>query len=101
MNAADHVSQRLFETFRQIVPPPAEWKNKFKKAKVRPEDFSASIGKFNELAKELRKEYRLGIISRARVVLALQREMNAAGYPADMSRQVLFSLIVSAFVGKV
>lgn len=101
MNAVDHVSQRLFEAFRLIVPPPAEQKGRNKKSKSHPEDVTAALRRFNEQAKELRKEYRLGIISRARVVLALQREMSAAGYPVDMSRQVLFSLIVSAFVGKV
>ncbi|HLA34503.1 MAG TPA: hypothetical protein VJ001_06505 [Rhodocyclaceae bacterium] len=100
MSTVNLVAQRLFEVFRQIVPPPAEWKSTHKKGKARAEDLAPSLARFHKQAKELRKKHRLGVISRARVVFALQREMNAAGYPAEMSRQVLFSLIVSAFVGK-
>lgn len=101
MSAVNHVSQRLFEVVRQNIPPPVEWKGRAKNGKVRPEDFSAPLGRFHEQAKALRKQHRLGIVARARVVFALQREMSAAGYPPDLSRQILFSLIVSAFVGKV
>jgi len=101
MSAVNHVSQHLFEVIRQIIPPPVEWKGRAKKSKARPEDFAAPLGRFHEKAKALRKEHRLGVVARARVVFALQREMSAAGYPADLSRQILFSLIVSAFVGKV
>ena len=99
MSDVDDVSRQLFELFRKIVPPPVEWATTHKK-QPRPEDFVAAFERFNDQARVLRKKHRLGVLSRARVVLALQREMGAAGYPANLSRQVLFSLIVSAFIGK-
>lgn len=101
MSVVNLVSQHLLEVLRQIVPPPDELRGRHRRNKARPEDLSASLGRFYAQAKEMRIEHRLGIISRARVVLTLQREMSAAGYPANLTRQVLFSLIISAFVGKV
>lgn len=101
MNAVGLVAQRLFEVFRRTVPTPAERLARQGRRARSTEDFSPSLGRFYEQAKELRKEYRLGILARARVAYTLQRDMIAAGYPAGMTRQVLFSMIVLAFVGKV
>jgi len=99
MSDVKSVSDLLFDEFRKIVPPPVG-PGSVKARKFRPQDVAAALGRFNDQARQLRKQYRLGVVARARVVLALQREMSAAGYATDLTRQVLFSLIVSAFIGK-
>ena len=101
MSDVKRISQILMEAFRQIIPPPAELKATYKRSIARPEGVSVALEQFNRQAADLRRQHRLGVVSRARIVIALQREMNAAGYPPDLSRQVLFSLVVSAFIGKV
>ena len=96
----DHqISDRLFAVFKEMVPPPSQWKANSRKPKT--EEIVSSLGRLYEEAKSLRRLHRPGVIARARIVLRLQQELSAAGYPVDMSRQVLFSLTLSAFVGKV
>ena len=99
MSVVHQISDRLFSVFKDIVPPPSQWKARSKKPRT--EDILASLGRLHEEAKSLRRQHRPGVITRARIVLRLQQELSTAGYPADMSRQVLFSLTLSAFVGKV
>lgn len=99
MSVVAEISQQLFEAFRGCVPPPEQWQAPSKKHKA--EEIARSLDKLYDKARELRRQHRPGVLARARIVLALQRQMLAAGYPGDMSREVLFSLILSAFVGKV
>ncbi len=99
MSLLEQVTQHLFEVYQEIVPLPSKQKRGAKKA--RPEDFEKALGRFYEEARQQRRTYGLGIVTRARIVLRLQRELNNAGYSSDMTRQVLFSLILSAFVGRV
>ena len=47
-----------------------------------------------------REKHRLGVIARARVAFGLQQRLLAAGYPPALVKQVLFAMLVSAFVGK-
>jgi hypothetical protein len=102
MNTIDLVSQQLFDLFREIVPPPAEWARARKgKKTLRAEDFVEPLKRFHDRARALRAEHRLGVLGRARVVLNLQHRLSVVGYPNDMTRQVLFSLVLAAFVGKV
>lgn len=101
MNVIQQISDRLFSVFTEILPPPSQWKGKARARQPRTEDILSSLNRLHEEAKALRRQHKPGIISRARIVYRLQQLMAAAGYPADMSRQVLFSLTLSAFVGKV
>lgn len=57
------------------------------------------LKKFYEAARAEREQHRLGIIGRARVAFALQQRLLAAGYPPVLVKQVLFAMLVSAFVG--
>lgn len=97
MSIVDEISQQLFSIFRESVPLPSAAQSR----KIKHEEIMLSLGKFNDEARALRRTHRLGVLARARIILSLQRQFVAAGYPADMSRDVLFSLILSAFVGKV
>lgn len=97
MSIVDEISQQLFSVFRESVPPPSA----AKPGKIKHGDIVLSLNRFYEEARQLRRKHRPGVLARARVILSLQRQFIAAGYPADMAREVLFSLILSAFVGKV
>ena len=59
----------------------------------------SGLKKFYEAARVERERHRLGIIVRARVAFALQQRLLTAGYPPAMVKQVLFAMLVSAFVG--
>ncbi len=99
MSLTEQITQDLFDVFQEIVPAPTKWKPSTKK--IRPTDIEESLSCFYEKARQLRRAHSLGIVTRARIVLRLQHAFNSAGYPSDMTRQVLFSLILSAFVGRV
>jgi hypothetical protein len=57
------------------------------------------LEKFYAAARMEREKYRLSIVARARVAFQLQQRLLAAGYPAPLLKQVLFAMLVSAFVG--
>lgn len=99
MSALEEFSQQLFAVFADCLPPPAE-SNK-RSVRYEADAVARLLGRFHDKARELRRTHRPGVLARARIVLALQQRLLAAGYPSDMVRQVLFSLILSAFVGKV
>ncbi len=96
------VCQRLADVFRQAVPlqpPPGKGKKRPTEKEV--EAVTASgLEKFYATAREERERRRLGILGRARVALCLQQRLLEAGYPAPLVKQVLFAMLVSAFVGR-
>ncbi len=98
MNIVEEISGQLFAVFCSCVPAPEQSKNPIRRLK--PEQVGSALDKLYGKAKELRRTHRLGVLARARIVLALQRRFHAAGYPPEMTREVLFSLIMAAFVGK-
>ena len=59
----------------------------------------SGLKKFYEAARAEREQHRLGVIARARVAFILQQRLLAAGYPAPLVKQVLFAMLLSAFVG--
>lgn len=95
------ICERLEDAFRKAVPlhperfqgrkPPSE-----KEIEVATE---AGLKAFYEVARSERERYRLGVIGRARVAFHLQRRLLAAGYTSPLVKQVLFAMLVSAFVG--
>lgn len=60
----------------------------------------AGLAQFYEAARVERERYRLGVIGRARVAFDLQRRLLAAGYAPSLVRQVVFAMLVAAFVGR-
>jgi hypothetical protein len=62
-------------------------------------DWAVALEKFNGEARSIRVRYRLGMIGRALVAYRLQRRLIANGHPPDVVRQLLFSMILNAFVG--
>jgi hypothetical protein len=57
------------------------------------------LNKFYAEARLQRKKMRPGLFRRARVAFYLQQRLLAAGYPPDLVRQVLFAMLLAAFVG--
>lgn len=96
------VTEELADTFRRLVPlrpertksgkPPSE--AELAKTSAR------ALAEFYQVAREQREKNGLGIIARARVAFGLQQHLQAAGYPPKLVKQVLFSLLTSAFVGR-
>ena len=92
---------RLLVEFRTAVPLSPQ----MPKGRKRPSEIEitltteSGLTKFYEAARAERERYRLGIIGRARVAFALQQRLLAAGYAPVLVKQVLFAMLVSAFVG--
>lgn len=92
---------RLLDAFTNAVPLHPEGA----KGRKRPSEKEIALAtesgltKFFEAARAEREQHRLGVIGRARVAFALQQRLLAAGYPAPLVKQVLFAMLVSAFVG--
>ncbi len=86
-------TQALENAFLAAVPKPK--KNKTPNQ----EDWVQALEKFNENARKVRVQYRLGLIGRAVVAYRLQPRLLAAGCSPDVVRQILFSMVLHAFVG--
>lgn len=84
----------LEEAFQKVLPHNP-------KKMPREADWAAAIKQFHGAAREIRQRHRLGPLARARVAYRLQHRLIAAGYPADAVRQLVFSLVLNVFVGKV
>lgn len=94
-------TERLAETFERLVPLRPE---RPRGAKPPSADELARIGakalaEFYDAARIERERNHLGILGRARVAFGLQQRLQAAGYPPQLVKQVLFSLLTAAFVG--
>jgi hypothetical protein len=84
------------------VPLPEEFAKGRKKSSEKEvqQQIDAGLARFYEAARAERERSRLGLIGRARVSFALQQRLLGAGYPAPLVKQVLFAMLVSAFVGR-
>lgn len=94
MSPIEQSAEHLFAFFQQALPRHQKGKPPAEKA------VAAALERFLAEAKAERARRRLGIIGRARLAINLQERLMAAGYPAQLVRQVVFSLLVSALVGR-
>ena len=95
------ICDRLDEAFRRLVPLQAEVLKGRKKPSEKEIKASSerALQQFLEAARAERMQHGLGAISRARVAFSLQQRLLKAGYPSPLVKQVLFSMLTSAFVG--
>lgn len=98
MAKIEEVSNELFSKFQRLVPLPNNASGK-KAARQSETQISEALNRFYAEAKMLRIEYKLGIIARARIARGVQNRMISAGYSPDLAYRVVFSLLLSAFVG--
>ena len=96
------VCDRLFEGFVREVPlqqPTIKGKKRLSEKEIAAA-VDSGLKRFYGAARAEREKHRLGVIARARVAFGLQQRLLAAGYPPALVKQVLFAMLVSAFVGK-
>ena len=96
------ISEQLCEEFQRILPlqPPVKTKRGKHPSEAAVRSSSeVALKQFYEVAYNERQRHGLGLIGRARVAFELQQRLLQAGYPAPLVKQVLFALLVSAFVG--
>lgn len=96
MSAVQDAGDHLFAVFQGALP--------ISQGKAKTHQSTASgadraLARFYAEARAERDRRRFGIVGRARVAFYLQQRLLAAGYPPALVRQVLFSMLVSAFVG--
>lgn len=84
----------LEQAFEACLPNTKKIKNIKNK-----QEWAKSLEQFNGKARSLRLEYRLGWLGRALTAYQFQRNLIAAGHPPEMVRQLVFSMVLSAFVG--
>lgn len=96
----DEFADQLFEAFCRTLPlnSAALREYKRKSADDQREIVRKRLDAFLATAREERQRRRLGIIGRARVAYALQKRMLEAGYPHQLTKQILLALLMSAFV---
>lgn len=97
MGIAQAVGEHLFQYFQSVLPLDG---GKGGKRQLKPAAVENALQKFYAEARAERHRRRLGIIARARVALDLQRRLAGAGYPPQIVRQVVFSTLLAAFVGR-
>lgn len=101
MSKVTESGERLFAAFRQAVPPAEDFggrkKPQEKEIRRRVDD---GLGRFYDAARAERARMGFGLVGRARVAFDLQRRLFAAGYPPPLVKQVVFAMLVAAFVGR-
>ena len=93
MSRYSEATQALESAFMAVIPKPKKNKAPSKT------EWALALEKFNAQAREVRTKYRLGLLGRAMVAYRLQPRLLAAGYGPDVVRQILFSMVLHAFVG--
>lgn len=93
MSRYSDATQALESKFLAIAPKPKKNKAPSKA------EWAQALEQFNVQARDVRAQFRLGLMGRAVVAYQLQPRLVAAGYPPDVVRQILFSMVLHAFVG--
>lgn len=92
MGKYSQAASALEEAFVQSFP--AAGKKKPTKA-----DWAVALDRFNGAARAIRVRHKLGILGRAACAYQFQRSLLAKGHPPEVVRQILFSMVINAFVG--
>jgi hypothetical protein len=71
-----------------------------KKGRISEQDWTNSLEKFHREARDIRQRLSLGVLARARVAFMLQQRLISEGFPADVVRNLVFTLLLNAFSGK-
>ncbi len=83
----------LEDAFNRAIP-------KVKKNKLPSQaEWAQALEKFHGAARDVRERFHLGVIGRAVVAYRLQPRLLASGYSPQVVRQLLFSMVLNAFVG--
>lgn len=88
--STDEAAVALNEAFARSMPPTH-------KKRMSESEWETSLHKFYKAAAELRARFRLGVWGRAVVIYKFQKILLAAGFPPDIVRKVVFSLLLNGF----
>lgn len=91
MSRLQDITSSLEDAFQQSLPVA-------KSKKPTLADWTSAIRIFNGKARKIRLEHKLGVFGRAIVAYRLQQRLLAAGFPAAVVRQVIFSMVINAFI---
>lgn len=86
-------TQALEIAFKAAIPKPKKNKSPGNA------EWALALEKFNARAREIRNQYRLGLLGRVVVAYRLQPQLLSMGYSPEVVRQILFSMVLHAFVG--
>ena len=98
MGVVQEAGEQLFSSFQTVLPLAAGKQKRPQKLALKAVE--EGLRKFYAEARAQREQRRLGVIARARVAFYLQQRLIDSGYPSDLVRQVLFAMLLSAFVGR-
>lgn len=94
MNIQD-LAGSLFQQVQKSIPLTAD-----KVASRRAPDVDRALERLHGEVRKLRETHHLGIITSARMLLELQRRLLAAGYPPELVRKLIYTMILQLFSGK-
>jgi hypothetical protein len=93
MSKAEKAADELLMAFSRAMPTG-------KKGRMDERDWTTALDKFHRDAREIRQKLSLGVLARARSAFMLQKRLLEAGFPADVVRKLVFTLVLNAFSGK-
>jgi hypothetical protein len=91
LGKTSEASVALAEAFFRSMPASG-------KKRMSETEWASALEKFHRVSREIRRKYRLGLLSRALVTYQFQKHLMTAGLDADVVRKVVFSLVLNAFV---
>jgi hypothetical protein len=93
MSKAEQAADEWAAAFFRAVPAD-------RKKRVKEGEWAAALERFHRDARTIRQRLSLGVLARARSALLLQRRLIAGGFPPDIVRKLVFTLLLNAFAGK-
>jgi hypothetical protein len=93
------IAERLFAVFSEAIPLEQQLDRRRSRSKnAIAKDVAAKLSAFYAAARAERERHHLGLLMRGRVAFALQKQLLTAGYPPQLTKQVLFAMLLSGFI---
>jgi hypothetical protein len=90
MSKATQAADQLAEAFFRSVPAD-------RKKRLSESEWASALEKFHTEARAIRRSLSLGVFARARSAFILQQRLLALGFPGEVVRKLVFTLILNAF----
>lgn len=95
MSKLDQLAETLFVRFEKQIPLKDLAGSGRASRKITAEAIRRKLEVFHEETRKFRQDNGLWVINWARVIMKLQQLLFAAGYPADVVKPLLLSMIIS------
>jgi hypothetical protein len=100
MNRLDQLAKTLFVKFEKQIPLKELAGSGRGAKKITADVVRRKLDVFHAETRQFRRENRLWVLNWARVILKLQQLLLAAGYPLDVVKPLLLSMIISTSKSK-